>query len=540
MAKNPIVGYTMVYPAKGGLETIAIPGLQTVGRCTSGSNFLVDINGAKRKSPGAIQQSVTPPNIIASQPGFSRGLFDFWRTNSMTGIKSRRTVAVSNGKIWADNSDGVYLNVTGALSIVPQNTCSMETFFGLLVMAFNVNPNSLPVSYDQSGAAVNLGNDESVPPPNSKYLRTWLDRLWHGGIKGEPDILIGSVVDDPTGYNPTDGAQEISLDQGDQDPIGITALFPPFYGQMTVAKRRSLYYISFDGTNFDVTNITQGGLGCVSHNGVQGFDVDVVFPSERGIHSLMSTNKLGKLDSNPLSVQIQDLYQQNADFGRGDQWTSMYIPESNHYYLSLCTKGSAINDLCLGYNFTLGEWDVINQNIASMCKYVDTTDGFKTKALVLNDTGQIGLLDTTFSNNTVTWFNQLVTMSFTTGIIYPKGANVAEVTFRQLTVFFKPQSVKNSVLQVQWLVNGILSKTFQIPMTSDGEALIGAPGTIIGASKIGGTGIVKNYTQQLNGVGKGIEFIFTHQPVNENDGCEIYGFILEYEYSGDTDKTQSQ
>ena len=541
MAKSQLIGQVLVYPAKGGLETIAMPGLQTLGRVVDGSNFIVDINSAKKKWPGAVRYNSLSPNMVAGGP--FKGLFDFWRLQP-SGYKGRRVTAVSGGKVWADHSDGVFVDVTGAFTIFPADNVSIETFYGLMIMAFDNNPAGGPLKYDQSAAVASLLGT----PPNGKYLRTFMDRLWIGGIKAAPDLVVGSSTDDPENYHtgpmPPGDAQYIYLDQGDQDPVGVTALFPPYYGRMVVAKRRSLYQIqnNFDSSGnayFGVTPVVSSGLGCISHNGVVGLDSDVIYPSERGIHTMSMTNKLGQIDMEYMSAPIQNLYQENVDFFRADNMRAIYIPEINHYLLSLTTKSSAgNNDMVLGYNFGTGEWDVLNENVSAFSKFVDTSDANKTKVLVGDDKGRIGIIDTTKSGRVVTWFDERVTMQFTTGIIYPLGANTTEVTFRELTVFFKPQPIANSVVNVTALVDGIQRQDLEFSQTAQSGSLIGF--STIGVAKIGGRGIVKNVSRQLHGVGKGIELIFTHKPVSDDDDCEIYGFVIEYAYSGDTDLPKSQ
>ena len=69
-------------------------------------------------------------------------------------------------------------------------------------------------------------------------------------------------------------------------------------------------------------------------------------------------------------------------------------------------------------------------------------------------------------------------------------------------------------------------------------SLIGS--AIIGVDRIGTSGVIKHVTKNLHGVGEAIELIFTHQPITDDDDCEIYGFVLEFEYSGDTDLPKQQ
>lgn len=527
MAKNPSVGYTAVYPIKGGLETVSIPGTTTLGRMVSGYNFLTDISGSLRKNPGVVR--IDNKNPVAPL-GFSKGAFDFWKTSGLS--KTRKTVLVASGKVLADNGDAAFVDVTGPFSILRTDNVSIDTFFGLLVMAFTNNPGGTPLKYNQTGNVAALGGS----PPNAKYLRQFDNRLWAAGIGTAPDRLAASAIDNPEDWSIVGGAIQINIDQGDQDPVGLTSLFPKYYGRLIAGKRRSLYEISPVSTTYALRPIIEG-IGCVAHNGAAATPTDIIFPSELGIHSLGMTDKFGQIETAYLSAQIQNLYQEVTSFDRADNMRSLYVPELSSYLLALTSKSSFSNDIVLGYNIARQEWFAWRQNVSAMCKYVDINDSRKTKVLILDDKGRVGILDTQKSGRTVTWFGERLTTQLNTGIIYPLGVT-NEVTFRELTIFFKPQSDVNSVLYVDYLVNGKYVERLEFSMAANQGALIGS--AIIGIDKIGSGGILKQVTRQLKGEGSAIEFSFTHEPVSDIDDCEIYGFVIEFEYGADTDLPRLQ
>ena len=528
MPKRATIGELVVYPAKGGLETYSIPGTTTIGRLASGSNFMVDINGAKKKMPGAIKQNIGALQMAPT--GNARSLFDFWRTTG--NIKTRRTVFGASGKYYADFGDGIYTDITGAFSILQTDNTSIDTFFGLMIIAFTNNPGGGPLKWNQIGNLASLGGS----PPNAKYVRTWYNRLWAAGVGTAPDRLYGSVPNNPEDWSTINGAEIIDLDQGDQDPVGITSLFPPFYGRLMVAKRRSIYEVIPVGDTFGIQTLISG-LGCVSHGGAASTDSDIIFPSERGISSLAMTNKLGALDSNFLSASIQDYYQGTVSFESAANMRSLYVPELNSYLLSYTSTSSTNNDIVLGYNFALGEWYQWDENVSAMCYYVDPNDQFKTKVMVGNDKGQIGVLDIKKNGRTVTWFGERTTMQFATGIIFPL-PNKREATFRKITVYYKP-SVEGSVLNVSYFVNAKFIDDLEFDMSPIHPLpLIGS--AIVGVDRIGTNGRIKHVTKNIHGVGEAIELVFTHTPISDEDDCEIYGFVIEYEYAGETDLPKQQ
>jgi hypothetical protein len=529
MAKNSQTGQVIVYPAKGGLETISIPGTTTVGRLADGSNFIVDISGTKRKHPG-IERRVDDESVNLTLEGNSKGLHDFWYTSGSN--KVQKTVVIANGKLWADtNGNGTFSDFTGAVTITATDNVCVETFYGLMVMAFDNNPSDVPQYFD----GTTLGSLGGTPP-NAKYLRTWQNRLWAAGIGTAPDRLDASVIDDPEDWLTANGAEQINIDQGDQDPAGITALFPPLFGRMVVGKQRSLYAVEPYDYLFSTSQIVSG-LGCISHNATIAVDNDIYFPSERGIHSLGMTEKYGEVETGYLTYPIQDWYQENISYRHGNNFRAVYAPEINSYLLAATLLGSARNNVVLGYNFALKEWFRWDEQVSAFAKYVDRRDGNKTKVLMLDDQGRVGIIDTRKGTRTVLWFGEQRTTQLTTGIIYPMGVT-KEVTLSKMTCFYRPQ-VTGSDLTVSYMVNGkfVEDLTFSMEPLSR-QSVVGS--AVIGVDKIGGKGIVKHVTRQMKGQGTAIEIVFTHTPVADDDDFELYGFVIDYEYAGETEQPKTQ
>lgn len=521
------IGKLVIYPFQGGYETISVPGTTTLGRVVTGSNFMIDINGVKKRIPGNSRQD--SGDIQLAPNGNARGLWDFWRTSGTA--KVQRTVFVGDGKVWADNAgDGIYLDVTGPVSLNATDPVSIDTFYGLTVMGFK---NSLPIKYDQGSACALLGGT----PPDGKYVRTGFNRLWIAGIDGAPDRLRASVIDNPEDWAILNGAQTIDLDFGDQDPVGITALMPLFYGRLVVGKRRSIYEVTPSGSSFAVRQVFQD-LGVMAHNAVGQFDNDLYFPSERGIHSYQMTMKLGQTESAYLSYPIQNFYVNSMAFDRATDWTAVTVPETSSYLLACGTNDSPTNNLVLGYNISRSEWYSWEVNVASMCKWVDQNNANKTKILLTDDKGKIAILDTTQQSRGLLWYGEKKKTTFTTGRIYPVGVNL-EATFRNIKVYFRP-SVRGAKVMGKYFINGNFVANLEFPLEGNSGALIGDPNTIIGSAIIGGDGLVDYVTRELKGNGSSIQFQFTHDMVSEDDDFQMYGMVLEYEYAGETQRQEVQ
>jgi len=526
MPKGPLVGRLITYPASGGLETISIPGATTPGRVVDGGNFIVDITGTKRKFPG-IERRIDDESVILSPLGYARGCFDYWRTSGNE--KVQRTVVIADGNVWADTGNGTFVDVTSSIAITQTDNVSFETFFGLLVMTFDNNPSSVPVKFNGTTCSA-LGGT----PPNARFMRTFYNRMFGGGDPAAPDTLYVSDADNPEDW--VGGlADQINIDQGDQDPVGLTALFPPLYGRMVVAKQRSLYEVTPSSTTFAISQLSSG-MGCLSHQTATMGDNDVYFVSERGIHSLLMTDKFGQVETAFLSYSIQNWFQENVSFRYAGNMRAIYAADINSYLLAVTTIGYSKNNVLLAYNFVLKEWSKRNVGVAGFMRYVDPRDALRTKIGLVDYDGRVGILDLRKSGRVTTWFGDLVTTNFATGIIYPVNSGV-EVTFKKLTCLYRPQT-EGSSFTVDYLVNGSLVDTIEFSMEPLSSALIGK--AVIGVDFIGGSGQVRRVTRELKGVGHAIEMVFTHTPQTASEDFELYGYIIEYEYAGESDEPQIQ
>ncbi|KAB2836986.1 MAG: hypothetical protein F9K48_00370 [Candidatus Brocadia sp.] len=529
MAKNSTRGTIAVYPAAGGLESISIPGMTTAGRVTDGSNFIININGSKKKHPGVVRKD--DGSQILAPEGYAKALYDHWRISGNS--KVRKTLLVASGKVWADNGgNGTFVPVTSPFSIIPYDNVSMTTFFGLLVLCFENNPGGRPLKYDHTTLA-----QMASGVPNAKYARTWFNRLWLGGILGAPDRLKASAPDEPEEFGILNGAKEFNFDQGDHDPIGLTGIMPPLRRVgMAVGKRESIHKVYPSGNTF-ATDIVTEAFGLLSHNSAVAFANDVVFASDQGVHSLQTTEKFGEVETSYLSAQIQDYYQENMAFESAENMRAIYAKEINSYLLAATTKASAVNDIVLAYNFLRGEWSKWEEQVSAFARWVDPLDNNKSKILVCDDRGRVGILDTTAKGpRVVTWFDERRTMRFTTGLMYPLGVD-KEVTFCLLKCYFKPQT-KGSFFTVTCLVDGKIVSTLEVDMSPSDTSVIGT--AVIGTDKIQTEGSVKEVARELKGVGSSIELVFSHAPQSDEEDCEIFGFIVEYEYSGETQIPKQQ
>lgn len=355
--------------------------------------------------------------------------------------------------------------------------------------------------------------------------------MWAAGVKSAPHRIYYSDTDNPEDWvGGTAGS--IDIDLGTDDPIGITAIFPSFHNDLYVAKRRSLYriketYAGELGSSIFQLEPVNFGIGCVEHNAVVATPNDIIFPSERGIHTLSVTDKYGDIGSSFTSYPIHELYRDTIDFNKTKNMWGMYSPEMNSYLLAYTRRGRQTNFDILGFNVELQEWfRWQNIDCAAIASYVDSRS--QTRVAIARESLNIGVFD----SDIVTDHGTSYTSYFTTPIIYPLGAPDVSCNFKNVWMFVKPKAQGSMTLNYEIDNKGATSMT--VDMTTNVGGVIGT--AIIGVGVIGGGGEVKKIRVPIEGEGTAIQFTVTQTPTDAtaNEGMDVYGYIIEGEYADDS------
>lgn len=515
---------TRIYPAIGGLDQSSVPGTSKKERLDDCDNIIFTVNGSRKKRWGinTYYRTGFTPTISKDY----RGQTDFWRT--VSSVQTQKTVAFAGGKLWADSANGRFTDKTGSTALTATDQITFDVFVGLLVAGFE---NAVPQRWDMTGTFTDLGGT----PPNASIFRTHRGRMWAAGNKAAPHRLYYSVADDPEDWTLGGGGGSIDIDQGDDDPVGITAIFPSYHNDLYVAKRRSLYRVreayadDLGSTVFQLEPVVKG-IGCVAHNSVTAVPNDIIWCSERGIHSLAATDKYGDVSSSFLSYPLHELYRDTVNFSKAKNMWGVYSPESNSYKLAYTRRGKSSNTEMLCYNIELGEWYRYQDiDCAGLSQYVDSRS--KTRIAIGQEALNIGLFD----RDIVTDYGVSFDSYFTTPIIYPLGPPDITCNFKNLWLFFKPQDAGNIV--VTYKVDGKTTQTSTVDQTGTGSATIGS--ATIGTDIIGGSGEIKKVRVPLQGEGSGIQFTFSQTPSSSSTGedCDIYGYTIEGEFADDSATT---
>lgn len=503
-----------VFPANRGLKSSISEALLAPEELSESNNIIHTTYATRRTRPGIASYYVS---------GFGSGeavkwIMDFWRTSGTS--QNQKVVAVTNGRIYADSADGTFVKIGDVASNSLTKNITGDVLVGFMVIGIE---DEVPQKYIQGGATAALGGS----PPTGGIVRKHKSRIFLTGVKTAPHTVYYSSVENPEEWSGgTSGS--VNLDLGASDPYGNTAIFEDLFGELYVAKWNSIYQITTSASPFAVKPLLST-IGCISHNGVASTQNDVIFPSERGLHSLATTLNYGDVEAKYLSFPVHNIWHTLIDFTKAKQISGSFVPEYNSYLMCYPDR-TGDNFNLLGYNVVTQDffhWESFNATFIT--PFVDSSK--RRRLMIGTNDGNIGIgrtIDDTAFLDFLTSFNT----NFKTAIIFPGGRASGTFGFKELTVYFQTRSTDPIVGTYQ--IGSLGARTFSLNQGSPGILL----GNFVLGDLLGAPGSLLSRTVPLTGYGNSIKLGFSTTPTNSTgtDGTalEVFGYDIECEKVGDT------
>jgi hypothetical protein len=158
--------------------------------------------------------------------------------------------------------------------------------------------------------------------PYMKYLQVHGNRVWGAGDPDYPSRLYFSGLLNEEIWNYGSNVQSFDdagyININSEDGEEIKAIGYPYKNLLPVYKERSIHYITgttpIYGTQGTFARVPMiKSLGCVSHRAIANVNNDQYFISKRGVHSLLTTEKYGDLETAFLSREIQDIWDRDVN-----------------------------------------------------------------------------------------------------------------------------------------------------------------------------------------------------------------------------------
>ena len=500
-----------LFPYDGTQDSTKNPILISPKDIVYSNNIVYTTYSTKKKRPGLRYAF----DIIKKTGDIVLAAHDFWRLG-------KQYVVIWDGKrIKAiDPTLDTIDDISGDFELPTDESVTFVPYQGVLIIFFGGN-NTIPKYWDQTGSIQNLSATISL----ASFGRVWFNRL----IVPDPTVqgrLLLSQTGSPTAFTGGDSTT-IDLDPNDGDPDGITAIFPPFFGSLYVAKRLSLYKIT--PVQIDATTIVfsrskiSDGIGCISHNGVCAAENQIFFPSDWGWHQFESTDKISEVDTSLLSREIQPIWREDTNFNSAKYIQSIYDRQLNSI-LCIFPSGSFTFPTDLwGFSLVAKKWyRWSDYNQTAFCRYIDA-ENKKLYTMVGSNKGELGLIDPDVKND----YGKKISCFIQSGIIAPAGEPDDEFSFEQIAPIYVPQVTGSFSITMK--IDGVTTFTQEFDMedTSLGDEL--GIDFITGQSILGGLPNVAMEKTRINGQGMLYQLIIEHvqNDAEEDVDFELLGILFD-------------
>ena len=367
--------------------------------------------------------------------------------------------------------------------------------------------------------------------PLALYIREHAGRLVTND-KTRLDFLMFSEVGDHRvwGGNGTSGGFAIS--QGDGDPDGITGITPTYRGDIFVGKRTKLYRIPATG-DFDFASVIKvsNGIGFISHQGIVAIDQDdILFISDRGIHSLQATNAYGDFSAAFISTPIQRSFIQEFEASRKKYIKGAYLPEINSVMFAVSERGSSTNNAAWLFNLQLKYWFrwpgvsaetlISAQDADKRRVYLGTTNGRLAQTLT-------GLNQDVLSAGSL----QNISSKVTTGVLWLDSRQDTVKGLKRVMIIYRASGSYSITAKVKidnFAEQGIsfLSASNAVPLGV----------MVLGEDVLGGSFTLAPYSLPVDGYGRGVTLSVEQSDLNT--ALAVQGFLIEFEGGADSPETR--
>lgn len=439
---------------------------------------------------------------------------DFWRFTGSARVQQVVAITSQDGSdhVFYYDSSGRRLQPTmsGTARVTTSarvNTCMFNEY----LLIFSEGTGNVPYKYDQTTVT-----DLAATAPDASIGTVWLSRVWTND-KTTPDRLHYSATGSLSNWQGASDSGAIDIRPGDGDPEGITAIFP-FKGRLFVAKRNRLYQIVGDSPeNFQVLEVSTG-LGVEAHGAVAAVDQnDVIYVSNKGIHSIATTANYGDFSAEYVSLKIQPSFN-NLELSRLKNTQAVYVPTLNSIAFSVAENATNSQDSLWLYNYILKVWyrwpEVTAQSIATIL--------LSGKQVLFMGTSN-GKIVRAQNGTKIDYGSRAIRYRIKSGSIYPDQSPITLKAFKRLTVFFKPKTSYSFLARAK--IDNHSEQALGFSGTSLGD-LLGVD-FILGSSILGTDLPFAPRSYSIDGYGYGIIIDIDQSGIG--DDVDIYGFAIEYE-----------
>lgn len=461
---------------------------------------------------GSLSQSATATSTMTVARTYPLvNISDFWYFSG--GQNVQQIVGVTQQpKVFKYDSAGRRTECTGSITARTGTAEKVNTVtFNNSLLIFMSRTGNIPLKWDGTTLS-----DLHATCPDASFGTVYLSKVWVND-KTDPDRLHYSSTgffDEWLGLGDS-GALDIR--PGDGDPVGVSAAFG-FKGRLIVAKKgRSYQIVGDDPALFQIVDFS-AGLGIEAQNTVAPVDEDDVFYiSNKGIHSIVTTQNFGSFVGEYKSKKIQPSFN-NWELSRLPFTHSIYISTLNSIVFSIAEETTNSQDNLWLYDVVQKEW---LRWPAVSCQAIGKISLSNRPILFIGL--QDGSLARAQNGTNVDYVTQAIKYRLRTGVIYPDQSPMAEKGFKSISLFFRPETSFSIIVRAK--IDNYQEQAVAFVAQALGDPL----GTTfrLGSSVLGNSFQFAPYTAPVDGYGRGI--ILDMEQTGSNNRADIYGYAIEYE-----------
>lgn len=522
-------------PWIGGLNTSLDPSMISPHQLTVADNLIFDTKGSRRKRDGIKSNWDSNSNSSASV----LGTHDFWYGAS---TKTQRIIGVfSDGKVYSYNAGTATLLVdAGTAWSGTLTTVSMCTYNNKCIIAVSGAGNVVKM-YDGTTLT-----DLPGTPPQASLCGEHQGRLFLND-KTNVDRLFYSPAFDHTVWGGTGDSGAIDIGIGDGDPDGINCFFSFFeknnnISSLVVWKRTKTRVVT--GTNPDeyIVKKISNGVGAAGPNCATETDDDIIWVSERGVHSMAELLSKGDDSDYFLSADIQKTFNDSLSRSSLKYCFSRYLPQINSVAFALASNGSASNDNIYFYNIHFKAWfrwtGVVAQSICV------ANDADKKRFYFGSATGRVAKsFNGTNYDISSAGVNTAINFHIKTGIIFPKSSVMASEEkyksesqpyimngFKRFILYYRPTGTHQIAVTIKIDNQVVDTLTNSFSFSQIGATDVLGSTFILGTSLLGYQQVLGPSSMTMDGYGRGFQVDITQSGIDQ--AVDIQGIGVEYEPSG--------
>lgn len=485
-------------------------------------NISISQTLSRKKRPGQVKYHLGSFDGTSSYPDAGtpiRGILQYHRFASSSGDTLQDIFLHQGSKVWSiEDRLSAGIERQGAFSLSSTAIPRYQVYEGIL---FFVTSDPADGYKKWNGLAQPAGDIEAATPPldgAGTLLGTWNGRAVMAGNPDFPFRVYLSAAYEPELWAQVDGGTSFDLAY-DGEPGGVTAIFPEKDGRLYVATSRSVYELSAGDPNdvatFFLRRVTKG-VGCVGQGSVVATPNDILFLSQRGLHSLRKIIVSDQSEITFLSRDVQKIFTRLLNPTLLERASAQWDERDNLYVVTVASDGQQENDIILSYNINFDLW-LIWEDIDARSLGLVIEDG-RQYVLCGNEDGSITYLDQEQTTDNDAGFSS----TFKTGKFFPDGDITHEKEFVSVTVLVSAENVSD--ITIGWTIDSLDSskngsKTVEIGDTS---SLLGST-FILGESTLG-SGRFLPIRVSVGDIGYNFQLEIT---TSGESSLEFHGWVLE-------------